>query len=188
VFEAANGGTVFLDEIGDISPKMQVSLLRVLQTKKIQPVGSTKEIEINVRVIAATNKDIEAMTDKNEFRTDLFYRLAVTELKLPPLRERGKKEILKLIEHFNDRFSKRFIDKGKLKISKEAIELLTTYGFKGNVRELENMFIHFYTFCEKEITVNDLPDRVKSNNTTTLTLADNERSHIIKVFNLNKGN
>lgn len=188
VFEAANGGTVFLDEIGDISPKMQVSLLRVLQTKKIQPVGSTKEIEINVRVIAATNKDIEAMTDKNEFRTDLFYRLAVTELKLPPLRERGKKEILKLIEHFNDRFSKRFIDKGKLKITKDAIELLTTYGFKGNVRELENMFIHFYTFCENEITVNDLPDRVKSNNTTSLTLSDNERSHIIKVFNLNKGN
>jgi transcriptional regulator with PAS, ATPase and Fis domain len=188
VFQAANGGTVFLDEIGDISPKMQVSLLRVLQTKKIQPIGSAKETEINVRVIAATNKDIEAMTDNNEFRTDLFYRLAVTELKLPPLRERGKKEMLELIEHFNDRFAKRFIDKGKLKISKETIELLISYGFKGNVRELENMFIHFYTFCEKEITVYDLPDRVKSNNTKTLTLADNEKSHIIKVFNLNKGN
>lgn len=188
VLEAANGGTVFLDEIGDISPKMQVTLLRVLQTKKIQPVGSTKEIEINVRVIAATNKDIEAMTDNNEFRTDLFYRLAITELKLPPLRERGKNELLKLIDHFNDRFSKRFINKEKLKITKDAIELLTTYGFKGNVRELENMFIHFYTFCEKEITSNDLPDRVKSNNSTTLTLADNEKSHIIKVFNLNKGN
>jgi|GEM_PF-817023 len=93
-----------------------------------------------------------------------------------------------LIDHFNNRFSKRFIDKEKLKITKDAIELLTTYGFKGNVRELENMFIHFYTFCEKEITVKDLPDRVKSNNTTTLTLSDNERSHIIKVFNLNKGN
>lgn len=184
VFEAANGGTVFLDEIGDISPKMQVSLLRALQTKKILPIGSTKEIEINVRVIAATNKDIEAMTDNNEFRTDLFYRLAVTELKLPPLRERGKKEILELIEHFNERLSKRFIDKGKLKISKDAIELLTTYGFKGNVRELENMFIHFYTFCEKEITVNDLPDRVKNNNTTTLTLADNEKNHIIKIYKL----
>ena len=76
----------------------------------------------------------------------------------------------------------------KLKISKDAIELLTTYGFKGNVRELENMFIHFYTFYENEISVNDLPDRVKSNKTTTLTLADNEKKHVIKVFNLNKGN
>jgi transcriptional regulator with PAS, ATPase and Fis domain len=188
VFEAASGGTVFLDEIGDISPKMQVSLLRVLQTKKIQPVGSTKEIEINVRVIAATNKDIESMTDSNEFRTDLFYRLAVTELKLPPLRERGKKEVLKLIDHFNDKFSNRFIDKGKLKISKDALELLTLYGYKGNVRELENMFIHFYTFCNIEVTISDLPERVKINNTMSLTLADNEKNHIIKVFKLNNNN
>jgi hypothetical protein len=137
-----------------------------------------------VRVIAATNKDIESMTDKNEFRTDLFYRIAVTELKLPPLRERGKKEILSLIEHFNEKYSKRFIDKVKLKISKDAQELLTTYGYKGNVRELENMFIHFYTFCDNGIAVSDLPDRVKSNNTRTLTLSDNEKSHIIRVYNL----
>ena len=188
VFEAANGGTVFLDEIGDISAKMQVSLLRVLQTKKIQPVGTTKEIEINVRVLAATNREIESMTENNEFRTDLFYRLAVTELKLPPLRERGKKEIQNLIEHFNNKFSKRFIDKGKLKISSEAMDLLTKYGYKGNIRELENLFIHFYTFCNGEIGVNELPERIKRNNSITLTLADNEKNHIIKVYNLNKGN
>lgn len=188
VFQAANGGTVFLDEIGDISPKMQVSLLRVLQTKKIQPIGSTKEIDINVRIIAATNKDIESMADNNEFRTDLFYRLAVTELNLPPLRERGKKEIKRLIEHFNEKFSKRFIDKGKLKISSDALSLLTAYGYKGNVRELENMFTHFYTFCEVEITFSDLPDRVKNKNTLALTLAANEKNHILKMFNLNNLN
>lgn len=188
VFQAAEGGTVFLDEIGDISPKMQVALLRILQTKKIQPVGSVKEIDINVRILAATNKDIETMTENDEFRTDLFYRLAVTELKLPALRERGKNEILKLIEHFNERFSKRFVNKGKLIISKEALDLMTSYGFKGNIRELENMFIHFYTFCDVEISITDLPDRIKKNNSPNMSLAETEKKHIIKVFNLKKGN
>lgn len=186
VFEAANGGTVFLDEVGDISPKMQVSLLRVLQTKKIQPVGSIREIDINVRVIAATNKDIETMADNNEFRTDLFYRLAVTELKLPPLRERGKKEIIKLIEYFNDKFSTRFIDKEKLMINKDALELLTTYGYKGNVRELENLFIQLYTFYNGEITTINLPERIKKSNGITLSLADNEKKHILKVYEICK--
>lgn len=188
VFEAANGGTVFLDEIGDISPKMQVSLLRVLQSKKIQAVGSTKEIDINVRVLAATNKNIETMCEEEKFRTDLFYRLAVTELKLPPLRERGKKEITALIKHFNLLLSQRFQEKGLLKITKDALNCLLAYGYKGNVRELENMFIHFYTFCDKEINVSDLPQRVRENKSATLTLADNEKQHILKVFSLNKGN
>lgn len=188
VFEAANGGTVFLDEIGDISPKMQVSLLRVLQSKKVQPVGSTKEIDINVRVLAATNKDIETMCEEDKFRTDLFYRLAVTELKLPALRERGKKEVIALIDHFNKLLSNRFQKNDLLKISKEALERLSAYGYKGNVRELENMFIHFYTFCDKEINVSDLPKRVSESKSITLTLADNEKQHVLKVFNLNKGN
>lgn len=188
VFEAANGGTVFLDEIGDISTKMQVSLLRVLQSKKIQPVGSTKEIDVNVRVLAATNKDIETMCEEDKFRTDLFYRLAVTELKLPALRERGKKEVIALINHFNKLLSNRFQKNDLLKISKEALERLSAYGYKGNVRELENMFIHFYTFNDKEINVSDLPKRVSESKSITLTLADNEKQHILKVFNLNKGN
>lgn len=188
VFESSTGGTIFLDEIGDISPKMQVSLLRVLQSKKIQAVGSTKEIEINVRVLAATNKNIEAMCDEDKFRTDLFYRLAVTELRLPPLRERGKKEILALIKHFNELLSQRFQEKGLLKITKEVLDCLITYGYKGNVRELENMFIHFYTFCDKEITMSDLPNRVLDKKSPTLTLADNNKQHILKIFNLNKGN
>ena len=188
VFEAANGGTVFLDEIGDISPKMQVSLLRALQSKKVQSVGSTKEIDVNVRVLAATNKDIETMCEEDKFRTDLFYRLAVTELKLPALRERGKKEVVALIIHFNKLLSTRFQKNHLLKISKEVLERLSTYGYKGNVRELENMFIHFYTFCDKEINMSDLPKRVSESKSITLTLADNEKQHILKVFNLNKGN
>lgn len=188
VFESANNGTIFLDEIGDISSKMQISLLRVLQTKKVQPIGSTKEIDVNVRVLAATNKDIEALCEQEIFRTDLFYRLAVTELKLPPLKERGKKEITALIYHFNKLLSSRFQEKGLLKISKATMDCLVSYGFKGNVRELENMFIHFYTFCEKEINLSDLPERVKGNKSVTLTLADNEKQHILKVFSINKGN
>ena len=188
VFEAANGGTVLLDEIGDISSKMQVSLLRVLQTKKVQAVGSTKEIDVNVRVLAATNKDIEGLCEQEVFRTDLFYRLAVTELKIPPLKERGKKEITALINHFNSLLASRFQEKGLLKISKETMDCLVSYGFKGNVRELENMFIHFYTFCDTEINLSDLPQRVKENKSLSLTLSDNEKQHILKVLSINKGN
>lgn len=188
VFEAANGGTVFLDEIGDISPKMQVSILRALQSRRIQPVGSTKEIELDLRIISATNKDVEAMSERGEFRTDLFYRLAVTELRLPPLRERGRDELQQMVMFFNDKFAKTFNRKNKLKISTQAMDALLAYGYKGNIRELENMFISFYTFCEKEVSVEDLPIRVQSNLGVSMSLAAVEKEHVIKVFRFNKGN
>lgn len=186
MFEAASGGTLFLDEIGDISPKMQVSLLRALQERKIQPVGATKEIPIDVRVVAATNKDLEELCEQDKFRWDLFFRLAVTTLKLPALRERGKKEIKELVVFFNKLYAKRFPSKKELKITEEALSKILSYGYKGNIRELENMFIHFYTFCVNEITIEDLPERVKENKSPTVSLADCERQHIIKVFNQNK--
>jgi DNA-binding NtrC family response regulator len=188
IFESANGGTIFLDEIGDISQKMQVSLLRVLQEKKIQPLGSTKEVSIDVRVITATNKDIEGMCDEELFRWDLFFRLAVTTLKLPALRERGKAEIKELVIHFNKLFSKKFPSKKELKIPKEVMDKIVSYGFKGNVRELENLFIHLYTFCGKEVLIIDLPKRVLENKSLSLRLIDVEKNHIIKVFSKNKEN
>lgn len=185
LFEMANGGTLFLDEIGDISSKMQVTLLRVLQEKKIQSVGSTREIDIDVRVITATNKDLEDMCEKEKFRWDLFFRLAITTLKIPALRERGKEETLQLIKHFNRMYSQKFPNRTtELLITKEAINAMLSYGFKGNIRELENMFIQFYTFCEKEITLNDLPDRVKENKFDSFKIEDLEKKHIIYVYNL----
>jgi len=186
ILEEAKGGTVFLDEIGDISKKMQVTLLRVLQEKKIQPVGSVKEIDIDVRIIAATNKDLEEMCEREDFRWDLFYRLAVTTLKLPPLRERGMEEIEQMINHFNIKTSEKFPDRKRLKISVDVLKKLRTYGYKGNVRELENMFIQFYTFCDDEIALTDLPSRILNNQSNPLTLEDVKKAHILKIFKDNQ--
>lgn len=183
LFEEANGGTIFLDEVGDISPKMQVSLLRVLQEKKIQRVGGSKDISIDVRVIAATNKDLEELCDKDIFRWDLFFRLAVTTLKLPALRDWTKDEIKKLIEHFNRNYFSEFPNRQqKLKFRKEVIDRLTTYHFKGNVRELQNLIISLYTFCDKEVTLTDLPDRIKKEKVRPTSKSENEKEHIKNVF------
>lgn len=188
LFEAANGGTIFLDEIGDISQKMQLSLLRVLQEKKIQRIGSVKEIDVDVRVIAATNQDLEDLCEKNKFRWDLFFRLAVITLKLPSLREWKREDLRKLISHFNKRFSVKFPNRSsELKITKQVMIYLMSYTYRGNVRELENLFIHFYTFCQNEINLEDLPDRM-AKKTSLQTLAEIERQHIIKLFKLNNMN
>jgi transcriptional regulator with PAS, ATPase and Fis domain len=181
VLEEANGGTIFLDEIGDISKKMQVTLLRILQEKKVQAVGSVKEVAIDVRVIAATNKNLEAMCESEDFRWDLFYRLAVTTLKLPSLRERGSSEIEEMILHFNQQTADRFPERKKLKIPAEIMKRLRTYGYKGNVRELENLFIQCYTFCEDEIRLEDLPARILGNQSNPLTLEEVKKAHILKV-------
>lgn len=183
VFEEANGGTIFLDEIGDISPKMQVSLLRVLQEKKIQRVGGSKDIAVDVRVIAATNKDLEELCDKEIFRWDLFFRLAVTTLKLPALRDWTKNEIKNLIEHFNSNYFSEFPNRQqKLKFSKEVIDRLTSYHFKGNVRELQNLIISLYTFCDKEVTLADLPDRIKQEKKHPQSDNENNKAHTLKVL------
>ncbi|WP_439490540.1 sigma 54-interacting transcriptional regulator [Algoriphagus sp.] len=182
LLEVANGGTVLLDEIGDISPKMQVSLLRVLQENKIQPVGATKEIDINVRVIAATNRNLEEFCEAEKFRWDLFYRLAVTTLHLPALRNRGGDEIGEMIHHFNEIVAQKFPEKKILKISSEVMKKLRTYGYKGNIRELQNLFIQFYTFCEGEIRIDDLPARFIENKGDPRSLAEVEKNQILKVY------
>jgi transcriptional regulator with PAS, ATPase and Fis domain len=137
LFEVAHRGTLFLDEVGETSTAMQVKLLRALQEKQIRRVGGTDEIEVDVRVIAATNRPLEALVQERRFREDLFYRLNVIPIQVPPLRAR-KEDIPLLAEHFLGRFS-REMNKPVAKISSEAMARLIQYPWPGNVRELENV-------------------------------------------------
>ncbi len=136
-FEMADGGTIFLDEIGDLQPALQVKLLRVLQERSFEPVGSTKSVQVNVRVVAATNKNLEDEVNRGNFREDLFYRLNVIPIGLPALRER-KSDIPLLFAHFIEIFNR---NKGRqlLGFSAEALEALVQYPWPGNIRELENL-------------------------------------------------
>jgi len=137
LFEAAIGGTLFLDEVGETSPPMQVKLLRALQERRIRRVGGTEEIDVDVRVIAATNTPLESLVEQKRFREDLFYRLQVIPIRTPTLRER-REDIPLLAEHFRDRFIRQ-MGKAVAKISAEAMSLLQDYSWPGNVRQLENV-------------------------------------------------
>jgi Nif-specific regulatory protein len=135
-FELAHGGTLFLDEIGDLSAQTQIKLLRVLQQRTFERVGGNRTVSVDVRVIAATSRDLESMMEQGTFRADLYYRLNVFPIHLPPLRER-KADILLLADHFVERFNRRH-GRGVRRISTPAIDLLMAYHWPGNVRELEN--------------------------------------------------
>ncbi|MCP4215513.1 MAG: sigma-54-dependent Fis family transcriptional regulator [bacterium] len=154
-FESCKDGTIFLDEIGDISPRMQVSLLRVLQEKKIIRVGDTRPIEVNARVITATNKDLEKLVANKTFREDLYYRIKTITLRLPALRERPE-DIPHLVSHFIKKFSNRSIA-----VLPEVMEVLLEYNFPGNVRELEHIIERALIFQEGDvIRMDDLPPEV----------------------------
>jgi len=135
-FELADGGTIFLDEIGDLTPRMQIRLLRVLQEREFERVGGTETIQVDVRVIAATNRELEELTDPARFRQDLYYRLNVFPIHIPPLRER-KTDILLLADYFVEKYSRKYAKEIK-RISTPAIDMLVVYHWPGNVRELEN--------------------------------------------------
>ncbi|MDY6909890.1 MAG: sigma-54 dependent transcriptional regulator [Thermodesulfobacteriota bacterium] len=135
--EAAQGGTLFLDEIGELSPTLQVKLLRLVQEKTVRMIGDTDDIPVDVRIVSATNRDLEAMVIEGAFREDLYYRLNVIQLRLPPLRER-REDVPLLAEYFLDKFRKEF-HKDIKKISSYAMDILKGYDFPGNVRELENI-------------------------------------------------
>jgi two-component system response regulator PilR (NtrC family) len=135
LFEAAHKGTIFLDEIGEMSSAMQVKLLRVLQERRVRPVGAHEETEIDTRVIAATNRDLSAMVKDGSFREDLFYRISVIPIELPPLRER-REDISELVEHFVRKFCAQ--TGRRLAVSEKALSLLEAYSWPGNVRELEH--------------------------------------------------
>lgn len=136
-FDRAQGGTLFLDEIGELSLPLQVKILRVLQEKEFERVGGSEVIKADVRIIAATNRDLEKMVEKGEFREDLLYRLKVIPIHLPPLRDR-KDDIPLLVDYFIDKYCKE-INKGKLTMDKETLDILKSYDFPGNIRELENL-------------------------------------------------
>jgi two-component system NtrC family response regulator len=160
-FEMAHGGTLFIDEIGDISPQVQVKLLRALQFGEIERVGGSELLKVDVRVIAATNRNLEELIAKGEFREDLFYRINVVNINLPPLRER-KTDIPLLIQHFIDKFSN---ENGKKinGISKEAQDRLIKHDFPGNIRELENLVERAVALAREEmITTWELPSRLSA--------------------------
>ncbi len=160
-FQAANNGTLFLDEIGELKPDMQVKLLRVLQEKKFTPVGSTREVKSNARIIAATNRNLEKMMEDSQFREDLFYRLNVMPIFLPPLRERVE-DIPALVNHFIKKFSKQH-NSNIQTISLQALEIMKKYNWPGNIRELENSVERaFIIETSSQITEQSLPDQMKN--------------------------
>jgi transcriptional regulator with PAS, ATPase and Fis domain len=147
-FELAEGGTIFLDEAGELPAETQVALLRVLQEHEFERVGGTGPIRNDVRVIAATNRDLESAIAAGMFRSDLFYRLNVFPIEMPPLRER-KEDIPMLVEYFIDRFARKAGKKFQA-VNKKSLELLQSYPWPGNIRELQNVLERSVIVCETE--------------------------------------
>ena len=155
LFESTNGGTILLDELGTTGPSLQTSLLRVLQEKEVRRVGEHEARKVDVRVIGATNANLEQLVARSEFRVDLFYRLSVLRIKLPPLRERGLEDIKLLARHFLKKYGTG------MQIADEAMELLSRYTWPGNVRELENAVEHAVAVCANHLVrLSDLPEHI----------------------------
>jgi two-component system response regulator PilR (NtrC family) len=167
LFQAAHGGTLFMDEIGNMSLTMQVKLYRVLQEGKVRPIGSTEESDVDVRIIAATNKDFEKEIAEGRFREDLYYRLSVIPIQVPPLRER-RDDIPLLARHFLERFRKT-MEKPIEAILPEAMTRLETYDWPGNVRELENTMERAVALeTGREISLRVLPDRIAGHSVSSI--------------------
>jgi two-component system, NtrC family, response regulator AtoC len=196
LFHAANGGTIFLDEIGELPLEMQAKLLRVLQEKEVRPVGSNEKVNVDVRVIAATNRDLEAAYRGGTFRKDLYFRLNVVTVHLPALRDR-RSDIPVLVHHFLDRYAKG----SQIQVTPAAMKSLLQYEWPGNVRELENCIARAITLGDrKTIDVVDLPPAIRSEqaetgavtsldsaSVSTTALAEMERMTILRVFEQARG-
>jgi len=190
-FAAAEKGTLFLDEIGDISPAMQVKLLRVIQSKTYEPLGSNTTVRTDVRIIAATNKDLEAMVHEGTFREDLYYRLNVVKIDLPPLRERME-DIPLLVEHFIAKFNEQR-DRHVEGVSEAVLSILVNHDYPGNIRELENIIEYTFILCHEGLILpQHLPEwltggKVEDQSVTgPLTLKDVERKAIIDSLKRNE--
>jgi DNA-binding NtrC family response regulator len=194
-FEAANHGTIFLDEIGTMPMHLQTKLLRVLQEQEVERIGSTKPVKLNVRVISATNINLEEEIKRGVFREDLFYRLNVIPVNLPPLRERVE-DVLPLAKHFIDKYC-RAMRRPVMSISKEALEALERYPWPGNVRELENVIERTVAMTESDhIDLHDLPHNLREEVLTRVTergvdlaktLTEMERKMILDALTLASG-
>jgi PAS domain S-box-containing protein len=193
-FALAEGGSLFLDEIGDVSAAVQVKLLRVLQEKTYEPVGAVSSEKADVRIIAASNKDLVELVDQGKFRDDLYYRVNVVKLTLPALKERSE-DIPLLIEHFINRFN-RIYNKNICCLSDEAMAAMLSYDYPGNIRELENSIEHCFVLCQGDvIEARHLPPSMKKSITikdsdisTFRTLRQTEALMIERALRRNKGN
>jgi PAS domain S-box-containing protein len=191
-FKLADKGTIFLDEMGDISPMMQVRLLRFLQERTFEPLGSTETLKVDVRVIIATNKNLQEMVEVGEFREDLYYRLNVITLDLPPLQQR-KEDIPLLTDHFISKYNKLH-NKDIVGVSPEVMRNFMSYNFPGNIRELENFIEHAFVLCSGGIIqLEHLPDNIKGKSsdtefTTNTSLEEFEKHMIKEALNRNHGN
>ena len=189
-FALAEGGSLFLDEIGDLPPLLQVKLLRVLQEKTYEPLGSIRSLKSDVRIIAATHRNIEAMVAEETFRQDLYYRINVIKLDIPPLRERME-DVPLLIKHFIGRFSS-ILDKDISGISPDALNILMSYDYPGNVRELENIIEHGCVLCPGSlIRAKDMPDWLRPPSkeiSAASSLEEVEKQFIISVLTKNNWN
>jgi transcriptional regulator with PAS, ATPase and Fis domain len=193
LFKAADGGTIFLDEIAEVPPALQVKLLRALQERKIRPVGSTRESEVDVRVIAATNKNLEEAILNKTFRQDLYYRLNVIWVQMPPLREIID-DVPHLVSHFIKKFSKDS-HRQVTRIAPEALNLLMQYDWPGNVRQLENIIERAFALGSGDvIEVADLPPEIQGKQQPTtinehnLNIAENEKLLIRRALQRTNGN
>jgi two-component system, NtrC family, response regulator AtoC len=165
-FELANGGTLFLDEIGEIPVEMQVKLLRALQESEFERVGGIKTMRVDVRLVAATNRDLKKLIAQGAFREDLFYRLNVVSIRLPALRERASDTPL-LVDHFLKKFNER-LKKNVTGVEPEALDLLANYAWPGNIRELENVMERSVLFCDaQKLRVEDLPAELRGSSIAT---------------------
>ncbi len=184
-FQTADGGTIFLDEVSETSLNMQVKLLRVLQDKEVCMVGATQPRKVDIRIVAATNKDLLSLVKKGNFREDLYYRLKVIEIAIPPLQDRAD-DILPLARHFAREYS-REVDKPEPRFSDRALEILKNYAWPGNVRELENVIHSLVVMTDSDvIDVPDLPELMRyagvRENGLNRTLAEVEAAHIRSVL------
>jgi len=192
----ADRGTLFLDEIAELPLAVQPKLLRVLQERRVRPIGSDAEVTFDVRLVCATNRDLEAAVAEGTFREDLFYRLNVVQVALPPLKARTG-DVLALAQHFIEHFARMF-ERDVRGLTPEAAERLTRYGWPGNVRELRNAMERAVAMCAgHDLSVDDLPDRIRQYKPgpdgrgtpdTQLTLEEVERLHILRVLDVHGGN
>ncbi|WP_149499918.1 sigma-54-dependent transcriptional regulator [Roseiconus lacunae] len=183
LFLEAQGGTLFLDEIGDMPMSMQVKLLRALEESRLRPVGGDREIEFDVRVLAATNRDLESAVESGDFRQDLFFRINVIQLSLPPLRSRGT-DVLELALHSIERFAKQ-AGKQVSGISKPAVEKLLSYRWPGNVRELRNVMQRAVALTQYDsITIEDLPEKVREHQPSTVFIGGDDPSELMSLEDL----